>query len=273
MERMPRRWRSIPAEEVQRKFDESTPEQYANGGLGNGPYALPPASSLVGKRFVFRFDSHEELSYEFRDLHTLAFRQGELAQEVFYQGHEIEEGVYFFVHIIKGSVPPAFKVVVADTNTGLVTLTDAHFGNGYEAREVSRQFYFGRIAGDYPQTAALHGFTSDLVGKAVYWTYKEPMPPLKHIYSSEYYYSYVMVFGDHCWMASNPADYIKINDHLYIFTFVEERQAGTQGFFLINMNTLHDVGCFCGINGEEQFECYTVGAKGELTTMETYLGK
>ena len=53
MERMPRRWRSIPAEEVQRKFDESTPEQYANGGLGNGPYALPPASSRLHLRLLF----------------------------------------------------------------------------------------------------------------------------------------------------------------------------------------------------------------------------
>ena len=271
MERMPRRWSSMPAEEVQKLFDESTPETYASGGLGNGPYALLPAESLVGRDFTFRFDTHETISYHFTGLHELHVEQGELNQDVFYQGHELEPGVYFFVHIIKGSTPPAFKVVVADTNTGLVTLTDAHFGNGIEAREVTRDFYFGKIVGDYPYPEELHGFTSDLVGKAIYWTYKEPMPPLKHIYASEFFYTCVIAVGDYCWMASNPADYIKINDHLYIFTFMEERQAGTQGFFLINIDTLHDVGCFCGINGDEQFECYTVGAKGELTTMETYL--
>ena len=271
MERMPRRWRSIPADEVQKKFDESTPEMYASGGLGNGPYALPSAESLVGKSFTFVFDGLKDLHYTFTELHLLHVQQGDLEQDVFYQGHEIESGVYFFVHIVKGSVPPAFKVVVADTNTGLVTLTDAHIGNGYEPREVAREFFFGKIAGDYNYPEELHGFTSDLVGKAIWWTYKEPMPPIKHIYSCEYYYTYVMASGERCWMASNPADFIRINDHLYIFTFVEERQTGVQGFFLINMNTLHDVGCFCGINGEELFECYTVGAKGELTTMETHL--
>ena len=271
MKRMYRRWRSIPAEEVQKLFDESEPAKYTDSRLGNGPYALPPSESLVGREFTFRFDNHEEVSYRFTALHELHFEQGGLTQDVFYQGHELEEGVYFFVHIVKGSVPPAFKVVVADVNTGLVTLTEAHFGNGYQAREVDREFYFGRIAGDYPETEELHGFTSDLVGTAIYWQYTEDIARIKHIYSCEYYYSYVMATKDICWMASNPADYIKINDHIYIFTFVEERQAGTQGFFLINMDTLHDVGCFCGINGEEQFECYTFGAKGELSTMETHI--
>ena len=64
---------------------------------------------------------------------------------------------------------------------------------------------------------------------------------------------------------------MKINDHQYLFSFLEERQTGVQGLFLINMDSLHDVGCFSGINGEDRFESYTVGARGELTTMETYL--
>ena len=67
------------------------------------------------------------------------------------------------------------------------------------------------------------------------------------------------------WVASNPADYVKINDHMYIFSFVEERQAGTQGFFLINMELLHDVGSFFGVQAHGM-ECCTFGAKGELSS-------
>jgi hypothetical protein len=74
-------------------------------------------------------------------------------------------------------------------------------------------------------------------------------------------------------MASNPADYIKIKDHLYVFSLLEERQTGTQGVFLINTETLHNIGGFVGINEQNRFECYTVGAKGEWSTMQTYFGR
>ena len=54
-------------------------------------------------------------------------------------------------------------------DTGLVTLCAARIGNGYEAREVGHTFYFGRIAGVGDGKAPLHGFTHDLVGKAIRW--------------------------------------------------------------------------------------------------------
>lgn len=166
-------------------------------------------------------------------------------------------------------MPPQAKTLVIDANVGLVTLCEAHFGNGIEAREVAHHFMFGRIEG-FSDPGYRHHFTSKMVGKAIYWTYHDGMPPIKHIYSSEYYYTYVMQFGDRCWMASNPADFIEIRDNLYIFSFIEERQAGTQGFFLINLDTLRDVGSFLGINTQGNFECYTVGAKGKMTTMYNF---
>ncbi len=271
MKRMIRRWKSLTEEEVQNLIDSSTPEKYANGGLAGGEYMLPFAESIIGQSFTLSFEDFPEQEYTFHELHSLTWSDGIHVHTEFYQAHELESGLYFIQHMIQGSRPGTARTIVLDTNTGLVTLCQAHFGNGVEAREVARTFYFGTVAGyeSYPEEK--HHFTSDLVGKAIYWTYHEGMPALKHIYSSEYYYSYVMRFGDRCWMASNPADFVKINDHVYIFSFLEERQAGTQGFFLINMHTLHDCGSFLGINSDNQFECYTVGAKGKLTTMYTYL--
>lgn len=105
-----------------------------------------------------------------------------------------------------------------------------------------------------------------MVGKSILWTYhdKEDVR-IRHIYTAPLYYTYIMKQGEKRWVASNPADYIKINDHMYIFTFVEERQAGTQGFFLINTETLHDVGSFFGVQATG-LECCTFGAKGEWSS-------
>lgn len=271
MERMIRRWKSLSTDEVQKKIDSRSPEEYSHGGLAQGEYMPPWSQSLAGQSFDFNFQDFPACHYTFTELHQLEWCQNGTQHTEFYQGHEAENGIYFVQHMIRDSRPPQCRTLIIDTNTGLVTLCHARFGNTSEPREVAHTFYFGSIAGHSACPEKMHHFTRDLVGKAIYWTYHEGMPPLKHIYSSEYYYTYVMRFGDKCWMATNPADFVKINDHLYVFSFLEERQAGTQGFFLINMETLHDVGSFLGINSDDVFECYTVGAKGELTTMETYI--
>ena len=70
-------------------------------------------------------------------------------------------------------------------------------------------------------------------------------------------------------MASNPADFVKIADNLYIFSFLEERQGGAQGLFLMDLDEMHDVASFYSINGDQQFECYMAGAVGRFAPMET----
>jgi len=271
MKRMLRRWKHLTYEEVQAKVDEGTPETYASGGLANGPYKPEYCKELIGRKFDFLFDDFGDIHYEFKDLHELIWKTKKEEHSDYYMGHEFGEGIYFIHHFVKGSNPAEIITLVADTTNGLVTMCHGRLGNEPEPREMAHDFYFGTIAGydSYPEEK--HHFTSDMVGKAIEWTYCEDMQPIKHIYSTEYYYTYVMRGEDSCWVASNPADFVKINDHLYIFSFIEERQAGIQGLFLINTDTLHDVGCFSGINGLNNFECYTVGAKGEWKGMETYL--
>ena len=139
------------------------------------------------------------------------------------------------------------------------------------AREVSRTWHFGLIEG-YADPGYRHAHTTELVGKAVFWTYYEKeQVRVKHIYSAPLYYSYTMLdpATGNCWMASNPADYVKITDDVFIFSFVEERQGGTQGFFVINTKELHDVGSFFGLQ-PHGLECYTFGAKGEWSEPFAY---
>lgn len=288
MERMPRRWPHLTKEEVQQIFDASAPEKYGFGGMSFGDYMPPFCDELAGRTLTFTFASDaygkgpaRRLTYGFDGQHALRWDEmptsgsdtcdDPLTHAEYYQCMKSEEGVYFFNHVIKGSRPGQFRLFVIDLNTGLVTMDDSRLGNDAEPREVARTWYFGRIEGYGDGTAPLHHFTGDLVGKAIKWTYHLDQPPIKHIYSTELFYSYYMQFGDRVWMASNPADYVKINDHLYIFSFLEERQTGCQGFFLINIEELHDVGAFTGINGNTEFECYSVGAKGEWSTMYTHM--
>lgn len=271
MKRMIRRWKHLTSEEVQAKVDGSTPEIYANGGLANGPYKPEYCKNLIGMKFELCFDDFLNIHYEFKELHELIWKTDKEEHMEYYMGHEFGEGIYFIHHFVKGSKPGEVVTLVIDTVKGLVTMCRGELGNELAPREMLHDFYFGIIAGYSSYPPKKHHFTSDLVGKAIEWDYGKEMHPIKHVYSTEYYYTYVMRQEDRCWVASNPADFVKISDHLYIFSFIEERQAGIQGLFLINTDTLHDVGCFSGINGMDNFECYTVGAKGVWTTMETYL--
>ena len=273
MERMMRRWKRLTAEEVKNIAAARTPEEYSDGGLAKGPYVQPFAQALVGRTLTFELPDEAPYTCEMKTLHGLFRKQGEDEGTAYYQAHEAEPGVFFIQYALRDRYPVECHTWVADTNTGLVTLCRAKLGGGVEPREVVHSFSFGVISGYESYPVEKHGFTADLVGKAISWVYLPEMEPLKHIYSSEYYYTYVMQGGGRCWMATNPADFVKISDHLYIFSFVEERQAGVQGFFLINTETLTDVGSFFGINSMDQFECYTVGAKGEFAEISTYFTK
>ena len=64
-------------------------------------------------------------------------------------------------------------------------------------------------------------------------------------------------------MASNPADYVKIRDGLYLFSFIEERQLGIQAIFLIDLKEVRDIGCFYGV-GSGRLSSACVGVKGTL---------
>ncbi len=268
MERMNRRWNSLSAEHVQKLFDETPPEQYSHGGL-EGPYKPAYSDALCGRTYTLKSAEHE-VTLHFDDINTVTWSEDGQSGTDFCAVHEAEADLFFIHYAMKHTSPPRFNTIVMDFKTGSFTLICAVIGNGTEAREVCRTFHFGRITGCENDAYPLHGFTADLVGKAIYWTYNDRMPPLKHIYSSELYYSYAMTIGERCWMASNPCDFVKINDHEYIFTFLEERQTGVQGVFLINTETMHDVGCFSGIPSDDKFESYTVGAIGEWTTMDTH---
>ena len=272
MERMERRWSEFTREDIQKIADTTLPEKYSDNWLAKGEYT-PPLANLGGKEIKIYLEKDQCIIYKFAGIDQLSWTECNIEEsdvtfsKEYYEARQVPDSgeIYMIQYYCHGSVPPTAYTVVVDFQTGLVTVCKAQFCLGYNPREVTRTFRFGILDG-YEDTGKRHEFTTDLVGKSILWTYHEKENVrIRHIYTAPLYYTYIMKQGEKRWVASNPADYIKINDHMYIFTFVEERQAGTQGFFLINTETLHDVGSFFGVQATG-LECCTFGAKGEWSS-------
>lgn len=269
MKRMERRWSCFTSADIQTIADATPVEKYTSTWLAKGEYMPPFAENLSGKNMKLCMDHGGCYTYRFLDPHTLRWKadEGEWREE-YCDVLKVpgDDEIYLIQHYCRRSVPPRAHTLVVDLVKGLCTICIARVGNEASAREVQSEFLFGILAG-YDDVGERHDFTEDLVGTSILWTYHEKeQVKIKHIYTAPLYYTYVMTAEDNrCWVASNPADYIKINDHTYAFIFREERQAGVQGFFLINLEILHDVGSFFGVQAHGM-ECCTFGAKGELVS-------
>jgi hypothetical protein len=87
---------------------------------------------------------------------------------------------------------------------------------------------------------------------------------------------YDMIRGAGSKIFEEPADFVKIKDGVYLFSFVESYMATIRGTgnsmcFLMNLNRLYDVGRSFGYNGEGFRENYTFGAYGEYADPEPML--
>ena len=264
--RWPRTWTPLTEEQVHTIVNDTPVEQFSKGGMGEGPYMPPYSEALNGVSMTFAFPEGK-IYYEFVEKNLLRWHDGDGNwHDEFCFMAEFEPGIFFIRHIRTIEPTRGTATLVWDRNTGLVTICREKFGNYRAPREIDRDFWFGEQFDEaYPREGEKHHYDDTmLVGKSIRWSYFPDREAIQHIYSSPLYYTYVMRPGDMEWIATNPANYVKINDHLCIFSFIEERQTGVQGFFLINTETLHDVGAFLGVNGEDKFECYMVGAVGEL---------
>ncbi len=261
-DRMQRRWSHLTQQDVQRIADATPPEKYRHGEWGSGPYMPEYSGDLVGRKFVMDFSDGLKAEYEFTDTQELKWTFGNEVHTDYCDVHTITPNLYFINHYVVGSNPPEAHQLVVDLDNGLVTMNVAKMNHPIEPHDIVRVFHFGFITNQgYEDPGYRHDFTTDLVGRAIYWTYKEGMPRIKHMYITPFFYTVTGVRNPD-WAATNPADYVKIRDGVYIFSFLEWRQNGAQGFFLMDLYQMHDVGCFYGLE-PEGIVCYSVGAKGE----------
>lgn len=233
-----------------------------------GPNTPADTESLNGKTIVFRGEDLV-LQVDVATGNDLYFTDAQCSR-VFCKGNvkTLDEEVFFLNFLVPGYELGRQITLVADMKTGYATVCDAHFGTPYSNTDVGREFFFGKLDGNYPEKGEMHHFTNEMVGKAVIWDYAVGPIELKHIYSSNLYYSYSMKTENGAWMSTNPADYIKVRDNYYIFSFVEERQPGLQALFLMDFSKMHDVGSFFGV-GKDHVSSACVGAIGKFADFNT----
>lgn len=233
-----------------------------------GPYTPEDSNALNGKTLVFRGED-KVFQFDIQSCNDLLFSDSQSNRVSCIGNVKTLDGEVFFVnHLVPGYDCGRQITLVADMKSGYATVCDAHFGTPYSNIDVGREFFFGKIDGEFPEVGEMHHFTTEMLGKAVIWDYGVGPIELKHIYSSNLYYSYSMKTENGAWMATNPADYIKVRDNYYIFSFVEERQPGLQALFLMDFSKMHDVGSFFGV-GKDHVSSACVGAIGKFADFLT----
>ncbi len=258
----------IDAETVKAAIANTTdPEVYTKISLA-GPWTPPDVDDLVGKTLTFRNEEHV-YTFQFDGLNDVKFGDDGADPKACYCNVKTLNGEVYFVNFLVPGYEWCRQITfVPDMKYGYATIVDAHFGTENSNIDVSREFKFGTLDGEFEEGGEPHDFTDELIGKAIEWKYTERLMKIKHSYFCNLYYTYSALAPGGAWAATNPANYTKVRDNLYIFSFVEERQAGLQGLFLIDLDQVHDVGCFFGVSADHVSSA-CAGAKGEMASTNT----
>jgi hypothetical protein len=227
--------------------------------------SLPLSGYLVGKEFTVRYDNGGPVwNYRFSDLKKLQWRKEGEAQwrEEIYQAFEPDDELIFFSHMHSGTRPSENVQIVLDFANGLTSCVNSKVGSKYMANEISYSITFGVIEmkGMEPPKYWRHSHTDELVGHAFTWNYSDTLTSM-HVYSTPNSYSWT-IFMDNGALGmqwSSPAQYVKIRNGIYLFTWVEEACNGGQGTIVINTNTMHDCG-FGFSGGKGGLSLSTMGA-------------
>ena len=279
---------------------------------GLSTYRPPLCHELAGQTFTLVMDDGctQELHLTDRNTLTLTIREdqaladqpGKAPREAAakeqhcytYECLKADDTVYFINLTETDADTHTGRTYVLDLDTMLVTQARVTLGqNPRYPRMTSIHFTFGAIRKEDGSLNPLrHGYTADMVGKAVNWNYAQF--EIVHVYSSERYYR--VTFSEERMaqlrrqMPENmepPKDmpvyeddavYIRLRDHLYLVSLSEyilcrRNGHGNNLLFVMNLDTLHDVGRSFGTNGDWQDENYTVGAFGELFDASETLAK
>jgi hypothetical protein len=250
-------------EEVRRTVQAST-KIFAPGSLMAGN-AMPPSPLLVGKQLTVRYDDGGPIwDYRFPDLGKLHWRrEGDTRwHEEAYVAFEPDAQLLFLSHMHSGASPNENVQIALDLANGLTTCVDAKLGSEYMANEVSYKIRFGTIGMEdlTPPRYVRHAFTDELLGHAFTWNYADTLTSM-HVYSTPYSFSWT-IFLDNGALGmqwSSPAQYVKLRDGIYLFTWVEEACNGAQGTIVINTRTMHDCG-FTFSGGKDGLNLGTIGA-------------
>lgn len=247
--------------------------------VGASQYRLPFSFELAGKVTDLVFDDGKELLIQWLDGSTMSYSEnGAPAIIQKYECLKAENNIYLILSEKPNSSPREAMILVLDLAARLVTGNFVKQGAlSAKPHVVTREVRFGYIdAPGKPVPADRHAFTEDLVGKKIRWTYN-PTFDVVHVYRTPTHYRWAFspktrknlpadgkLNKDFVNKLDEPCIYIKINDHMYVFSWIEEEGSGTEGFALMNVDRMNDVGCFWGNNPDGGREAYMFSAYGEV---------
>ena len=251
-------------EEVQAAVQKKT-TVFSEDGLMGGDQKMLPTDYLVGKKITVRCDGKGPvMNYSFDEMKKLRWqREGETQwHEERYEAFEPADNLIFFCHPLSNTGPAECKKIAVDFTTALATCVSSKLGSEYMANEVSYTIDFGILESEGLTAPRYyrHAFTDELVGGALTWNYSDMLSSM-HVYSTPHSYSWTIFMGNGAFgmQWSSHADYVKLRDDIYLFTWVEEACNGTQGTIIINNRIMHDCGFAFHVD-KEGLNLSTIGA-------------
>jgi len=253
---------------------------------GNSKYRGPAVTELAGQSFHLVLDDGKEGAVTFLtgDLVTWTPIGGSPRLEK-YDCLKVDEDTYFVSTELSNFHPRTAIILVLDLEQKLVTVMYSRQEvDALHPDKVVNDFTFGAIkeAGkDLPKYR--HGFTEDLMGARISWTYSDGFA-VPHVYYAARYMRAGMPRNVEMdpkraeAMKKNPYDvtcsYVKIKKYIYLVSFIEDFTVsrGTVGSsltLLMDISRLHDVGRSYG-TWAGKWENYLFSALGrwEETTEE-----
>ena len=245
---------------------------------GLSQYRPPFVYELGGKTFYLIMDDGTEGMLNFTSGESLLWApMGEAAVCERYECLKTEEDIYLVNLEVTGAKPRTGITLVLDLEHNLVTIVIAHQGtNKRFPNLVTNHIVFGAIKVDGQELPKKrHGYTSNLAGKRITWTYFPGMT-ITHVYSDANYIRLpIPAEEDQSPMAQslreNPYDerchYIKISNNVYLLSFLEDNLTfrghnGNNMLILINTARIHDVGRSFGLGLTGAPENYCFAAIG-----------
>ena len=248
----------------------------AASGLSISQYCPPACFELAGKGFDFVLDSGEDTgnaSLRFLDETRVEWSvQGSQPKTDKYECRKSDDWTYLVTYCLEGKTPRENHAWVIDREQGLVTFLRCPLGeNPYWPYLIDSHFAFGYIKeeGKEHTDRRRHGFTDDVSGTAVKWTYGHNMSTV-HVYFSTNWYrigypkdssraaevpdsirtireSMKQMPG-----SDEPAYYVKIKEGMYLVSVTEQNMEKILGdkigfrsdtlCFLDNWKRLYSVG-------------------------------
>ncbi len=254
---------------------------------------------LAGKNFNLVMDNGYEYVVSFLSGEILMWAEsGEPFRWEKYHCLKSDDTTYFVNMEVFGQPLRTCRTMILDLESSLVTLHIAKQGGiPNRPRMVQTEIIFGAIGQPgRPLPVRRHGYTAELVGKKVNWTYSSGFVNT-HIYISETYCRARAIKRpelsddltpeqkakikadlekEKVWIYEEPIKCVKIKDCMYLCSFIEENMnkrdnsiGGNNLLTLSNMKEGFDIGrTFC-LNVSQQPESGMFIAYGSFTDEDT----